>query len=247
MKEQIGVGTAEHVRTFTKSALGAEVPISTMETWVSLGRTIRIADDIIDNQPDALARQSIYEGALGFLNGKFEQLPIQNIILSQEMSSLKSHLNTVTGSQRIAFLRNLKSLLKITERVKNTDDPTTLAKLVMLEGQLTARLFISFLPKDFYALDEYREYLYYFTRLSRGINTFDSIVDFKSDYEQGKTKVKPTVRNITIFTATAIPNALHVIAKTRPGLLKSFGRGAMTITKDRNGESPIHFSDKQKL
>lgn len=241
-EQLIGRGTADLARKIAESKLGVTVPANTMAAWVSLSRTIRAADDFIDNEPSEEARNGIYSKAVNYLSGDTEELEVNNNRVVEEMGYLRLHLSSVSNEQRATFLRNLRTLLRITEQIKKTEKPADLAKLTMLEGQVTARLFTSFLPEEFSQAKGYENYIIYFTRLARGVNAFDSLVDFSTDYSEGKIRVKPSLVNVTIFTANTLANTVFIATHTSPSLIRSIGTGARTVARDRMGKSSIHFA-----
>lgn len=240
-EQLIGQGTADLTRRIAESKLGVTIPESTMVSWISLSRAIRVADDFIDSEQSDEVREGVYARAVGYLSGESEELGISNERLVVEMGDLRSHLGSISDEQRAVFIRNLRILLRISEKIKRTEKPADLAKLTMLEGQVTARLFISFLPKGFPEIAGYDAYVSYFTRLLRGINAFDSLVDFSADYNEGKIKVRPTLGNRAAFAANTLGNSVFIATHTSPSLVRSFGSGAKIVVGDRTGNGPIHF------
>ncbi len=240
-EQNIGYGTAASFRKVTECELGTTVPDSTFNAWISLSRTMRIADDTIDSESDEQVRKAIYDSAINMLSDHTSALSVDGDRLATEMRSLRSHLATLSEDQRASFIGSLKNLLRITEMLKMIDDPAKLARYTMLEGQVTSRLYTSFLPECYARLDGYGKYLKYTTRLSRAVNALDTLVDFPRDYAEGNTRVMPTPGNVAVFAAQTVRNTVFVATHTGRELLTSFVNGAVVVARDRSGNSPIHF------
>ncbi|KKR77051.1 MAG: hypothetical protein UU21_C0001G0105 [Candidatus Levybacteria bacterium GW2011_GWA2_40_8] len=244
-KEQlsrIGHPTADIVRRITENKLEVSVSEGTVQAWITLSRSIRAADDLIDREASIEARQAIYDKGINYLAGDNDDLGIDDEILVREMTALKAHLGLLPIEQKESFIKDLRKLLRIGEMLRKAEDPANLARITMLEGQTTARLYSNFLPLEFFKLDGYRDYVKYFTRLGRAANAFDSIVDFSTDYKQGKTMVKPTPRNMALFAKSTLASVAFIVTHTRPGFLKTGVDAAIGVAKDRKGNSSMHFN-----
>ncbi|MEK9178649.1 MAG: hypothetical protein AAB801_02605, partial [Patescibacteria group bacterium] len=141
----LGYRTTEIFRAFAENKLNRPIPEKVLESWLTLTRVWRLADDLIDNEADETRRLEIYGKGVNYLAGETRELGIDDSLLTAEMAVLKTHLNGLSKNQRSLFLRNLKTILRVTEKIKKTEDPITLARLSMLEGQLTTYLYMSFL------------------------------------------------------------------------------------------------------
>lgn len=240
-EQLIGRRTTDIVRKVAENKLRISVPDSTVAAWFSLARTIRIADDLVDGEPNEELRRRLYGRAISYLSENSAELGIENTTLQTEMAGLKSNLDSIPSEQRAIFIRNLRLLLRVTEMIRRSSNPSLLARLTSLEGQITARLYISLLPQEFSQLRGYKDYVRYFSRLSRTVNALDTIIDLPMDYLEGRTSIPPTIRNRLSLAASAVPDALYVISRTGPSMIKMFGLGSSAIIGDKNGDSRIHF------
>jgi hypothetical protein len=240
-----GQSTAEVVKHVAEKKLKTNIPEKTFAAWVCLSRTIRLADDLIDGETNEVSRKEIYSHAVEYLLGENKELSIGSSIFMQEMSSLKTYLGLIPVGRKEAFARSLGHLLEVTESIKQTDNAKELAKMTMLEGQIAARMFTYFLPEDLFELDNYKNYFKYFKTLFRGANVFDSIIDLSADYDQGKVKVEPTLKNRAVMLANSFKTGVSAVTHSNPGLLKFFKDGAIAVAKDKEGTSCTHdFEEK---
>lgn len=223
--------------------LGVALPDSTITAWTCLSKTMRLTDDFIDSpQTSEEDRINIYEQAVSYLLGDREELSIDDVPLVHEARLLKEHLNSVSEGQRAAFVRNLRRLFRMTEAIREEDNPKIRAKMVMHGGDISARLFTSFLPEEFLKLAKYRDFLRFTTRLTRVVTGSDAVIDLPADYEHGLALVRPTIRNRAVIAANTLPTLMYVATHMDYGLLGTILKVGLEVAKDRKGQNnSIHL------
>ena len=189
---------AEIFGLIAKSVSSETVPEETLPIWVDLMVAIRQADDLIDATLDPIERRVLKERAVSFLSDDTTDCDDTNNF--DFLRPIKNYLNKLSDGKRKSFLIALKSVLIVTEEIRNIREAKMLAKLSKLEGQLTCRLLLSFLP-DTYGLDQ--KAVIALTRISRVGNAYDTFIDLPNDYKNGEKQISPNLLNrMTVLFST---------------------------------------------
>jgi hypothetical protein len=195
-----------------------------VENWKILGGAMRFADDAIDNVANSYLRRQIAGEAVAFLREpEKESLLIDNSGLQQFLPVLKQRIHGLPEDRRGYFFRNLNVLLKVTERIRNARNVGELSKLTRLEGQLTGKLYLSFLPTDFHT----SYVIQGVTRFGRIANNIDTAADLGRDFNNGEVTIEPTMRNRTWLLIDSMNDGLQALQTIRP----TFGFIAEAVQK----------------
>lgn len=127
------------------------------------------------------------------------------------MLGIKNITTNLEENQKRSFINSLSGILKITEKIKTEKNPKKMVKLTRLEGQIAARLYLSFLPKEFKSSKKYRQLVHAFTRLGRAANSLDSFIDLPDDYNNKEIQVPPTILNRTLFLGAVLSDGLSAM------------------------------------
>jgi len=204
---------ADAVATLVQEAHGLTVPEETTRQWRTLMSAIRIVDDRIDHTQNSEKRRILVETIKASLQGEkvdFSDDPA----LAHAMQQVEE-LASAIGEEKKHFLNTMFSLiLRVTEEIRLEPDPQELVRLTMLEGQMTIKLFLPFLPKEFKNGEPYKKLVYTLSRFGRGANSFDTFVDLPSDYANNAVMVKPTVVNRLLFLSAALTNGVKTVRNT---------------------------------
>ncbi len=204
---------AGSVAVLVEAAHGLAVPEQTKQQWKVLMSAIRIVDDRIDHSRTIAEREALTARIKASLQGQVVDFS-DDLDLHQAMYDV-AQLSAEIGGERAHFLHTLLSLiLRVTEDIKIESDPDKLIRLTLVEGQITGKLFLPFLPPEFKDTKEYQKLVYTLSRFGRGANTFDTFVDMQTDYKNGALQVKPTILNRVLFLGAALVNGVETVRNT---------------------------------
>lgn len=171
----------EHV---TEKVNQQPVPDSIVNSWRTILSTLRMADIKIDSIFDPQKRVQEADLAIQALDNNEGTYETDDKDLNHYFGELKNLLNQLPEERKQLFLRYLKRLVKVGEKVKEADNPEDYLTYTKLEGQVTARLFLCILPPQFIA--DKQGYYRIVTRLGRIGNTIDNLRDFGDDRKNGE-------------------------------------------------------------
>jgi len=218
---------ADAVAVLVEATHGLAVPEQTREQWKVLMSAMRIVDDRIDHSSDPAEREALTAQIKASLQGQTVDFSYDPV-LDQAMADV-ARLATEIGEERAHFLHTLLALiLRVTEEIKSEKNPDELVRLTLVEGQITGKLFLPFLPAEFKDGKEYQKLVHTLSRFGRGANTFDTFIDMPTDYKNGMVQIKPTILNRVLFLGAALLNGVETIRGTGlpPKLVKEFAWGA---------------------
>lgn len=213
---EVSKGFEESRRNFEKAAdviadiveevHGMKVPEETVRQWRTLMSAIRVVDDRIDHTQDTEKRQALVEQIKASLLGEsvdFSDDP--NIARAMRQIEV---LAEELGEERAHFMNTMFSLiLRVTEDIRTESDPQEVVRLTMLEGQMTTKLFLPFLPESFKQGEQYQKLVHTLSRIGRGANCLDTFADLSTDYENDAVVIEPTVANRVLFLGGALTYA----------------------------------------
>ncbi len=160
-------------------------------TKSNLDHLIILIDDVdqcIDEIPDKSIRDSITESLIHFLQEKDEKH------VHEEAHSFQDKLATIkqiVHQERIQprFVGAVKNIFHFTELKRHTESIEKIIQLVQAEGEATAELPLSILK-----IDKEEAFGLFFTRLCRIMGVADLFMDARSDYKNGYTVIKPSLK-----------------------------------------------------
>jgi len=240
-KQTIGYETIPiFVGKVTEAKLGKSVPKETMDSWRILARSMRIVDSFIDRpEQTPQTRSIVYEEVSKYLSNETEALPSYGNMMISELAKLKVRLALLSDRKRELFLRDGRKIFRATELRKNASDPKTLAKITMLESQISMRMFLDFLPESLSKLDGYEEYVKFSTRSARAASMLDAGIDFNADFAQGQIQVFPSLANKLTFVSTALPTAGYVLREVGPRIFIDLIREGKRTIDHRNSQQHL--------
>ena len=211
------------------------VPEKTIQEWKVLSFSTRIIDNKLDSIVDPAERLKFTQEIINFLKGKEVDFSNEENI-NKAMLGVKNLIVNSKENQGESFINSLSNILKITEKIKTEKNPRTMVKLTRLEGQIAARLYLSFLPQEFRLSEKYRQLVHAFTRLGRAANSLDSFIDLPGDYHNKEVQVPPTILNRTLFLGAVLSDGLSIIKDI--GLSKDLAKRFLLAIKHVVRDSP---------
>ncbi|OGI71377.1 hypothetical protein A3B84_00775 [Candidatus Nomurabacteria bacterium RIFCSPHIGHO2_02_FULL_35_13] len=189
------------------------IPEKIIQDWKILFASIRIVDHKIDHIVEIEKRQRFIQEISSFLKRNVVDFS-NDKDLERAMSNIEILSANLKDGQKEIFYDLLLDILKITEKIKVEEDPEKLVDLTRLEGQITSRIFILFLPEEFKLSNKYNKLIHALTRLGRVGNSFDSFVDLPLDYANKQIRVRPNVLNRMLFFGAVLSDGLSIIKDT---------------------------------
>jgi len=226
-------GSANILAGFVETICGLKLHQNTRNKWRYLMESMRVADDLIDSKSTHIARDKLYTYVIENLrnqpNSTKEDMEADRVIdiIKQKL------LSDLPINQKILFITNLKSLFRITEKLKTEENGKKLATLTRLEGQLTARMLLLVLPKE----NSSRAVTIAITRFCRFANNVDSAIDMPMDHRGGKTKCDSTISNRFTMLVAAVPDIISSVKHLKPGpkqILQMVDSGFKTVQGRNN-------------
>ena len=222
------------LQRFAEQITGLEVPTETIEKWRTLLSSMRIIDDRLDRIENVEERKRVYSHIKSFLQDGAADFSADPP-LAAAMSDVRGLLETISDDKRAFFIRTVEMILKTTEDIKLEEKAGSFAKLTRLEGQLTSKLFLPFLPDEYTASDKHPQLVNFFARLGRVGNSIDSLFDLPADYQSGQTRVRPTLLNRAVLLGAVLTDAPSLVknANISKELLSKFVRSVRDTMRDR--------------
>ena len=169
------------------------VPDSVVNSWRTILSALRLADNQIDSILNPQKRVQEANLAIQSL-GNSDPYVTSDEDLNYHFGELKNLLNQLPQEQKQSFLKYLKRLIKVGEKVKEADNPEDYLRYTKLEGQVTARLFLCVLPPQL--IKDKETYYRIMTRFARIDNTLDNIRDFEDDRNNGEIAISSSKSQI---------------------------------------------------
>lgn len=190
---------ADVMRLTMRDSFGLALPDSLYHRWRGLFKVLRHVDFKLDSEKDIHKRKTFETEIIEFLQQK-RHLCFGDEDWSGELTTLRGDLTELGHTDD--FLRHLKMIFKVGDRLRSTENPDEYAQLTRLEGQITSKLFADFIPDDTSCNQAILKFNRWFSRLSRLGNVIDSIIDLPEDSRLGEVRVKPDFK-----TRFALSNA----------------------------------------
>lgn len=204
---------AHAVAVLVESVHGLPVPEKTVNQWRRLMGAVRIVDDRIDHLADTQQRLALVGKLRACLKNEAVEFP-EDPHLAEAMREV-AQLSDEIGDEKAHFLNTLFSLiLTTTEEIRSEEDPHNLVRLTMLEGQLTAKLYLPFLPEEFKNGADYQELVRTLSIFGRTANAIDTLIDLPDDYRNEAISIEPTLKNRSLFLGAALANGTSTILRT---------------------------------
>ncbi len=211
---------------------GASVPEETMQTWDSIAKSIKIADDVLDlggkdeysataadslgflsNDPDSNPQDPILKEALTRVRGELDKLRERDKQDKLDELGESDALNEPPEDRGEVFINDLSRLVAVDRKLRATKDRKDFTQLSLLKGQITARLFIDTLPLSIRTRPDYNELHRQIRLTGRGGSLFDMFLDHPIDYKLGLVSLKPTIKNRLEVFASGLPTAVDVMVR----------------------------------
>lgn len=190
------------------------IPEKTIQDWKVLLSSIRIVDDKLDHIVGVEERLKFTHKIIAFL--KKEGADFSNDReLEKAMLNVESLSINLNESQKEFFYNLLFSILEITEKAKVEENSKNFINLRRLEGQITAKLFLPFLPEEFKQSKEYPKLIHALTRLARAGNSFDSLIDLPTDHKNKQVQISPSILNRILFIGAILSDSLSILKDTK--------------------------------
>ena len=224
---------AENIGHIAEEISEVPVPEETIEDWRTLMRLLYKTDHALDSiaSPDEKNEKiKVFKDALhGTPKGK-------DVFVEETLEEIDTLTKNFSEEEKRFFLRLLSMLLTTTEEVSKSMDAHTAAKYTLLEGQITSRLFLPFLSREFRESDQYEKFVSLIATLGRIGNGLDTLVDLPTDYQNGQIQTKPTLYNRAIFLGTVLTQTKSLLqdrALSKDLLKRLFLKTARAVVEDR--------------
>lgn len=211
------VRSAPRLGKVTESVTHTPLDSRIINAWETTLAVLCLADHKIDTEQSFSKRKLFIDKSIAFLAGEVQDFD-DDSRLKDYMYKLKEELNQVGNDRKKYFIRNLKLLCGVTEKLKRETNSSRFSALTRLEGQITSKLFLTFLPDEYRGSSSYRELCILFGRIGRSSNVFDTILDMSDDYENGETKIQPSIFNRAALLGSTLGDSWYVLKKINPTL-----------------------------
>lgn len=209
------------------------VPEETVENWRTLLAILYHTDHYLDSITSReeketkieMLKKALREGGRG-----------DDVFLGEVLDQIDVLTKDFSLDDKQFFSRSLTMLLTATEAVGESEDAKEAAKNTLLEGQVSSRLFLPFLSKEFRESDEYHEFVTLLAKLGRVGNSLDTLVDMPKDYRDGQIRIKPTLYNRTVFLGTVLVQGKELLQDknlSRELLKKLIAKTTPAVIEDR--------------
>lgn len=185
------------------------IPQETLNDWKILLSSMRIIDDRLDRTEELNERKEFANKIIDSLNDKVVSFH-DDEILNKAKEDVVKLISTLDDKQRKSFTNSISNILEITEKIKTEESIKQYISLANLEGQITSRIFMPFLPEEFRKSDNYKKLLHMMSRLGRIGNSFDNLIDLNSDYDNNKSKIKPNIFNKMLILGSILSNSKSI-------------------------------------
>ncbi|MCW1887968.1 MAG: hypothetical protein KIH67_000220 [Candidatus Moranbacteria bacterium] len=209
------------------------VPEETVESWRALLGLLYHADHYIDSITSPEEKRTKIEMLKSALR---KSETVHDEFLGEILKQIDELTANFSEEDRRFFLRSLTLLLTTTEAVSASEDVHDASKQVLLEGQVTSRLFLPFLSKEFRESDRYHDFVTLLAKIGRVGNGVDALADLPADYRDSQTQIKPTLYNRAVFLGTVLVQSKNLMQDknlSRELLRKLFFKSAKAVVEDR--------------
>lgn len=223
---------AQTIKIIAEEVLSLELPEKTLIDWKKLFSIIRIIDDRFDHINDQDKRADFVEKikkSMTEVNVDFGE----DEELSQKINELRELISQLDDGNRAMFERVASMIFKVTEKIKNEKYINKAVEETMLEGQITSKLFLPFLPREFKESEKYSQLIKMLGRLGRVANSIDTGVDLPFDYENKQVVVEPSFMNRLKFIAGVISSSRELVQNTplSLNLIRELFKGAVATVE----------------
>jgi hypothetical protein len=217
---------------FTEHLNCKSTPEPILKDWGAFFSAARMADHHLDAIIDPETRRE--EAAATIQNLENNQEPYSdNDELNRHLTTLSETLNQLPQSQKEIFIRHLKRLIAVGEKVKAAENTNDYVKFSKLEGQITARLFLCLMPSDFQYQDR-QAYIHILTRFARIGNLIDNLCDHDGDQKRGEIAIRE--RKLSVYLSL-LGGILHELPEVKslfaPSLAKELIKCFYRTARDR--------------
>lgn len=211
-KQRYAERAAHVISAVAEAAHGLRIPEETKAQWSRLILDIQAVDDRIDQIADLTTRKDLVAQLKSVLEG--EPVEFEDPQVQKAMEDIMQ-LSREIGEERASFLHALLSLiLNVTEDIRHESDPHKVVQLTLLEGQLTGKIFLPFLPPAFRKGPAYQKLVYTLGRFGRSANTIDTFTDLATDHKNGIVSIEPSLANRVLFLGSALTSGASTVEQT---------------------------------
>lgn len=203
----------DYLERIARTSFSLTLPPELLDRWKIVIRAVERVDDVIDNTGSE-ERQVFSRNVLNFLYSD-DGVETDNDYLND----LKRVLDE-SPEDKEEFMKAAEELSSTTERLKTTPSLREFISLTKREGELTADLFITLMPKKLKTIPRVRRFASFMRAMARASNCLDAVLDIGSDYRDGHTRVNPGLRtrwNLVRENSSDIVTTLAVLAPSLTG------------------------------
>lgn len=159
--------------------------------------------------------------------------------LKGAMLNIEAATSDLKKEQKEFLYRELSIILKVTEKIKIEQNSVKFVELTKLEGQVTAKIFLAFLPEEFKKGKNYHKLVHALTRLGRVANSLDNCVDLSNDYKNGQAQIKPNVFNRIFLFGGVLTDSVLLLKDIglSKSLIKQFFKGTKVTIQNSSEKS----------
>ena len=213
------------------SEFGVELGAVTVSNWRQALRTIYEVDNIFDADDPNIKQLAMEE--LRFIFDGAAQ-PAGKALSDEARTESFRLKDQISDEQAHNFVTKGLQVISIGQTMRGVESPRELARLTMLEGQMTTTMLLHLVSPEDRAQPGYNDFIRFMRVGSRSGNVLDSILDLKTDHHAGITPIEPSLSNRLLMTWESMPTFLKTVKLLGVlAILKKMPSAAWGIAKDR--------------
>jgi hypothetical protein len=224
--------SADFLGKLASGEFGVELSDNTLSNWRQALRVILRVDNIFDSDNPTAKEEAVQSLRSIFMDRP--ELPIRGFDTETLNESLKLR-NQIDTDQARNFVTKGLQVISIGQTMRSEESPRELARLTMLEGQMTTTMLVHLIDPQDKGQKNLPDFIRFLRIGSRAANVIDSIADLKTDYQEGISKVQPSFYNRVMIAWEVLPEVKKSISSLGMlAIVKRMPRATQKIIKDRH-------------
>ena len=217
------------------SEFGSQFSEKTISNWGQALRVIFEVDNIFDGRDDEAKARAII-ALRSFFGSGGNSASVQEGDLTPETLQEATKLRAmISDKQAQNFVNTGLQVISVSQSMRSVGSPRELARLTMLEGQMTATMLVHLIEPEDREQPGCNDFIRFLRVASRAANVVDSIADLKTDYSEGVSVVKPTLPNRLIMLWECLPAVKRSVDTLGAlAVVRKMPQAAWQVIRDRS-------------